>query len=271
MNTTKQLNTKTKTIPLILGALGCGGAAAYFTSGYIDNEVTNHKQKLDAVYEKEKVVVPINDLSAGSVITFENVVMREVPRGFLHQDVIYPENMEQIAGHQLAFPVNRGAPLLYSHISKRRGAEFSALLENGQRALTFPVDILSSLSGMLKPQDNIDLMITMKDEKKTMTFPLIENVEVMATGRSVEKLNGDTESRGYNTITLAVSARDATRIIHARTVGRLSVMLRSPGDRSPGIDRPVTINSLLGKPEFDNPKPKRQRRPAEIILGGVGK
>jgi pilus assembly protein CpaB len=121
---------------------------------------------------------------------------------------------------------------------------------------------------MLRPQDKIDLMLTLSNNKKAMTFPLIENVEIMATGRSVEKLYGDTKSRAYNTITLAVSAHNAARIIHARKVGRINVLLRAPGDRSPGIERPITLNSLLGKPEIKGRR--RVRRPAEIIVGRVG-
>lgn len=272
METTKSLNTKTKTILLVLGAIGCGGGAAYFTSGYIDNEITTHREKLEAVYEKVKVVVPKNDLRAGELITYDNVVVREMPKGFIHKDTILPDNIERISGHQLAHSVNRGTALLMSHLSKQRGAEITALIKNGQRAITFPVDTLSSLSGMLRPQDNIDLMITIKDGTQSKTFPIIENVKVMATGKTVEKLYGDTKDRGYNTITLAVSALDAGRILHARKVGRLSVLLRSAGDTGLGNDKPITINTVLGLPE---PKPIRASRrssrpPVEVIMGKVG-
>ena len=273
MDTIKSLNTKTKTILLVLGALGCGGGAAFSTSSYIDNEVTTQKKQLEGVYEKVNVVVPKADMRAGELITMDNVVVREMPKGFLHKDTIYPNNVNQIAGHQLAHSVGGGAALLLSHLSKQRGAEITSLIKAGQRAITFPVDTLSSISGMLSPQDNIDLMITMKDKEEDTTFPIIENVKVMATGETVEKLYGDTTDRGYNTITLAVSALDAGRILHARKVGRLSVLLRSQGDTRLENNKPITINTVLGKPEI-NPKSikrKSKRASVEIIMGSVGK
>jgi len=269
---TGTLSTKTKTILLVLGAIGCGGGAAFFTSGYIDNEITSHKKELDAVYEKVKVAVPVQDLRAGELISFNNVVIREMPKGFLHEDTIYPENMKQVAGHQLAHPVNRGAPLLMSHLSKQRGAEIATLIKTGQRAITFPVDSLSSLSGMLRPQDHIDLMMTTKDGKQDQTFTMIDNVKVMATGETVEKLYGDTEDRGYNTITIAVSKLNAGRILHARKIGRLSILLRSPGDTNHKKDKRITKNTVLGKPEKKLAKAKKRAsgNSVEMIVGSVG-
>ncbi len=271
MDTSKKIDTKTKTILLVLGALCCGGAAAYFTSGYIDNEVIAHKKELASIYEKVKVVVPKVDLRAGDVITYDNVVIREMPKGFLHKDTIYPNNIKQVAGLQLSSSISTGAALLLSHISRKRGAEITSFIKHGQRAITFPIDTLSSLSGMLRPKDNIDLMITMTAGSQSKTFPLIENVKVMATGTTVEKVYGDSKKQNYSTITLAVSALNAGRILHARKVGRLSILLRSSEDTDLAFNKPITMNTVLGIPEKSKSKGRAYRPKAEIIRGSIGK
>ncbi len=194
-----------------------------------------------------------------------------LPRIYNGYDTIYPNNIEQVAGHQLSNPVNTGAALLLSHLSKKRGAEITSFIKKGQRAITFPIDTLSSLSGMLRPKDNIDLMITTTSGGQSKTFPLIENVIVMATGTSVEKIYGDTKNTSYSTITLAVSALNAGRILHARKVGRLSVLLRMPGDGNIAFNKPITMNTVLGKPEPSKSKGRKYRPKAEIIMGSVGK
>lgn len=259
------------TILLLLGALGCGGAAAYLTDGYIDDKIAKHRKALDEEYKPVKVVVPKQNLAPGDVLTYDNLVLRDVPSGFLHEDTVYPETMEEVAGHRLKHSVKRGASVLKSHLSEQRGAGFSTMVAEGKRALTFPVDSVSSMSGMLRPGDKIDLLITLQDGKQSITFPLLRDVKILAAGTAIDEFTKTGPGRGYRTITLAVSPMDAARITHARQVGTTTVVLSSDGkDKGPGYDQPITLNSLLGRPEPAPPKTRSSgRRPAEIILGGI--
>lgn len=252
------------TLFMFLGAIVTGITASYFANRYIDTRVAEHKAMLDASYKMMEVVVPKRELRQGELLDTSFLAIRKVPLRFAHSDVIKPATIGEVTGHRVLSPVRPGEPLLKSHVSHSRGNGFASLIEDGKRALTFPVDILSSMSGMLRPSDAIDLLVTLRDGKTEKTMPLLTNVEILATGSRVDELSQQDPRGRYQTITLSVSAEEAARITHAKEEGTMTVTLRSPEDDAPTYDVPVTKQMLLGKL-----KRKHGGVPAvEIIRGG---
>ena len=252
------------TLIMFLGAILTGVLASFFANRYIDQRVSEHKAYLDASYKMMEVVVPKAALSEGEIIDTSLMAVRNVPIRFTHKDAIRPGDIGRVIGYRLVHSVRPGEPLLLSHVAKNRGNAFSSLIEEGRRALTFPVDILSSMSGMLQPNDRIDLLVTLRNGRKEQTMPLLTNVEILATGSRVDEL-AQRDPRGrYQTITLSVSAEEAARITHAKEAGTMTVTLRGPNDEGPTYDTPITEEMLLGKI-----KPVRTGPPPiEIIRGG---
>ena len=247
---------------LLVGALLAGSGAAYFSHDYIDGQVQAHKQRLNEDYEPIQIVVPKENLRVGSVISSHNLAVRPVPNAFVHDQAVRPEDLEAVVGHRLMHPVNSGEPVLMSHVSQKRGAGFSNLVERGKRALTVAVDTVSSMAGLLRPGDRVDLLATVRDNDRSVTVPLLTDVTLLATGAAVDEFGVENSTARYQTITVSVSAEDAAKITHAQDVGRLSVVLRPPGDKSAAFTQPVTKNSLLGKT-------RQARGPGvEIIRGG---
>lgn len=253
---------------LFLGALSSGAGAAYFTDYYIDSEVSAYRRDIEKDYQPVDVVVPKVALRPGEALSIDKLAKRPMPRKFVHSDAIRPDDVAGLEGHRATASVNSGEPLLLSHISKRRGSSFSSLIGDGERALTFPVDIESSMTGMLRPGDRIDLLMTLRDDKETVTVPLKKNVEIMATGPVVDELVQSEKGYRYQTITLLVDTADAAQITHARQVGTLTVTLRSPADANTDFSHRVTLDSLLGKVAAK--KKKRTAPPrVDVIIGGV--
>lgn len=261
------MNNSRATIFLFVGAIIAGIAAAYLANSFINNKIKEHKANLDKQYESVGVVVPNQNLRKGAILSKGMLSVRNVPRAFIHKDTVMPATVDDVVSHQVVFPVNRGEPLLFSHVSKARGKGFSSLIEEGKRALTFPVDIINSVSGMLRPNDRIDLLMTLSDDNVEKTLPLLTDVTVMATGAQVdEEFQNNQMSARYQTITLLVSAEDAARIIHANKAADLSVTLRSPNDQQLGFQTEMTNDILLGKTKRKrtvNRKPRLQ-----VIKGG---
>lgn len=235
------------TILLLVGALASGGGAAYFTGSYIDNTVDKHIQKINAQYEPISVVVASRDLMPGDLILSANVSLRDVPKGFVHSDALRKTDYSSTKGYALAYPVNAGEPILHSHLSRKRGGKFASLIEKGMRALTMRVDNVSSMAGMLAPNDKVDILLTIKDKKEQVTFPLLQDVLVMATGHQTSELYGAEPDQSYSTVTVLLWPEDAAKITHAQESGTLTFMLRgvdAPGEIS---DKKVTNSTLLGK------------------------
>lgn len=235
---------------LLLGvALLLGGLSAYGVKRYIEQ----HVQEIEARSRSGrlvKVVVPKEDLVKGTVLQSSQVAVREVPQEWAHTNAVTPEQFERVEGQQLAYPVARGEMLLWSLLEGGRAASFSARLPSGQRAITVPVDEVNAISGLLQPGDRIDLMVTAKRDNKAYLFPLLQNVTVLATGAQAIPVAGwdgkESSKRSFTTVTLEASPDDARRVLAAREVGKLSAMLRAPGDKAEIASTRSEAFALLG-------------------------
>jgi pilus assembly protein CpaB len=255
---------------MVAGALGAGGAAAYFADGYIERTVHARQTALEAQYEPVRVVVANTDLRPGTFLSGQTVAVREIPRNFLHSDAVLADRWNEVAGRVLAYPVRSGEPVLQSHLARDAAAGFSSQLAEGMRALTFPVDDEASISGMLAPGDRIDILFTTLNGNESVTLPLLLDVPVIATGvRTVTNaayLDDKGPSRQYNTVTVTVTPENAAKITLAQDAGKITVALRQPQDNQPTQIARITKRTLLNAERVAkvfHPRPR-----VEIILGG---
>jgi len=251
---------------LMLGGAVLLGLAALTLSHKV---LRDHMAQLDAeeraAHKMVKVVVANRDIARGDPITANRFSIREVPAEYVHAAAIRPDHFGKVVGLRLGAPLKRGEPLLDVHLEST-SMVFSSTLENGNRALTTEVDEVNSISGMLRPGDHIDLMATAhgSDSKTTeITFPLLSNVEVLATGQVTRKADGGSQAHTYTTITLSVSPHDAQRIVVAKNSGKLTAVLRNPDDAQPGATAAMNIDDVLPK------RPGVAKRLAvQYIIGG---
>lgn len=114
----------------------------------------------------------------------------------------------------------------------------SAVLKPGMRAVSIPIDIISGSSGLIKPGNSVDVIITTNMEGEGMSGrelssiiakTILTNVRVLAINQNVENL---TESEAFDlqqqsTATLETTAKQAEILTVARKMGELSLSLRS--------------------------------------------
>ena len=128
--------------------------------------------------------------------------------------------------------------------------KFARAVSRINRALTTEVDEVNSISGLLRPTDHIDLMVTAHGTGKNstdVTFPLLTNVEVLATGQVTHKTEGGNARKTFTTITLSVNPTDAERIVVAKNSGRLTAVLRNPQDANANALTAMNINDVIPK------------------------
>lgn len=233
-------------------ALALGGLAAYAASNYLTERMAEIDARAAAV-NTVSVIVAKASLPAGASITAETVAVREIPRTWAHSGAITPDQYSRAESLALAYPAAAGEPILWAQLEGRRVPTFSARLQPGQRAVTVPVDEISSLSGMVEPGDHIDIVVSARNETRAFTFTLLQNVPVLATGSHADPDARSAEGavRGYTTITLDTSPEDAKRVIAAREIGRVTALLRAPGDLAPVATAITDANTLLGLPAQD--------------------
>ena len=243
------LRSNRKNWVVLAVALALGGLAAYAASNYLSErmaEIDARANEIDTV----QIVVAKASLPAGASITADSVAVREIPRTWAHSGAITPDQYSRAESLTLAYPAAAGEPILWAQLEGRRAPTFSARLQSGQRAVTVPVDEISSLSGMVEPGDRIDIVVSARNETRNFTFTLLQNVAVLATGSHADPEARDAQGqpRSYTTITLDTSPEDAKRVIAAREIGRVTALLRAPGDIAPVSAAVTDARKLLGLP-----------------------
>ena len=230
---------------ILLAALGVGGLAAMSTKNYIAQKIESIEAKDKAMV---KVVVAKQDLVKGSMLSGENMATRDIPKQWVHSDAITPDQFNRADGARLALPANAGEPVLWAQVENEKEGSFSTKLEMGRRAVTLPVDEISSISGMLAPDDLIDIIVSVQKDSRSYTFTLLQSMRVLATGTKVSQTDTDEEGKPstFTTVTLDTSPEDAKKLIAAREVGRITALLRSPTDAASVSLSRAEANDLLG-------------------------
>lgn len=232
---------------ILIAALVVGGIAAYGTKNYIANKV----EDIEARNKNKKmveVVVPTADLEKGTILTYDNMVVREIPQEWAVSGAITPGQFSRADGAVLAFSALRGETVTWSQIVGEKAAIFSTKLELGRRAVTVPVDEVSSISGMVQPDDLIDIVVSLKKDGRNYTFTLLQSVRVLATGTKVSQETKDQHGRPitFTTVTLDSTPEDAKRLIAARQIGKVTALLRAPGDLAEVSSDRASAEDLLG-------------------------
>ena len=217
----------------------------------------------------QSVVVAAVDLPAGTLLDVQRVAVRDMPREWLPADALLPEDFDAAQGALLGRAVRRGDPILAGFLERQAVHQpFSSQLAAGRRAVTIPVDEISSLSGMLEPGDLIDLYVSFLHEQRRVTAPLLQGVRVLATGHQRgEHDAAEGYGRGYATVTLDASPEDAVRLVAARQQGSISAMLRHAGDAQPAtVQASGDLATLLGIA----PQAPTRPRDVPVIFGDRG-
>lgn len=232
---------------VLVAAMAVGGLAAFGAKNYLGAQMAEieAREKNKAMVE---VVVAKTDLGKGSPLSARNLAVRAVPKEWTHSGAVTPDQFGRIEGSALAYPATAGEPLIWAQLEGQRAPTFSARLTQGRRAVTVPVDEISSLSGMVEPGDLIDIVVSVSKDKRNFTFTLLQGVSVLATGTQAAPAEQDPEGRArtFTTITLDTTPDDAKRVIAAREVGRITALLRAPNDTSSVSRMRTDAQTLLG-------------------------
>ena len=264
-----------KNILMFLVSLGIGAFGVFYSKQYIEDQINVYKAQLDKTEPMAMVIVPQRKLIKGEIVTADVLVSRPIPETFVDSNGVSKTDFEIAVGQRVAFDVDKGRPLLWAHLEGGKTPTFSGQVPEGLRALTVRVDEINSISGFLQPNDRVDLLLRHGSGDDQEIFPLIERLDVIATGvQTVVDKNSNETQRSFSTITVQVTPNEAQKITLAQSIGQITAVLRNPDDESPLAGGTVNVNSVLGiAPEPVKPPPKRRRQvdtgpKIEFIVGG---
>ena len=119
-----------------------------------------------------------------------------------------------------------------------------AQTRSGWRAVSIPVSSVTSVSGLIRPNNFVDVIGTFHfpdargdSSLDTVTMTILQRVKVLATGTDIgyASQNGAQNSaapvaRSYSTVTLELTPKEVEMIIFAQQKGTLTLSLRSYED-----------------------------------------
>lgn len=158
-------------------------------------------------------------------------------------------------------PIEVNEPVLLTKLSGPNGrATLSNLLSPGMRAVTVKTDEIAGVGGFIAPGDRVDVVLTRDAGEiaevaknaegasgSTITTEIVvENAKVLSVGQGADERQ--TAPQLANSVTIEVSIDGARKVALARTVGTLSLSLRSAGEGADQVagDGVTTISSFGG-------------------------
>jgi len=176
-----------------------------------------------------QVVVASRDLEVGTRLAADMVKTVEWPAGTSLKDpVTVPDKVyERVVNAQ----VLRGEPIVEAKLAPRgEKGGLSAVLEQGTRAITVKVNEIVGVAGFALPGNYVDVMVNAADDRNLSVSKIVlERILVLAVAQDVS--TSETKPRVVSAVTLQVTPQQAEKIDLARSIGSLSLVLRSQVDK----------------------------------------
>jgi pilus assembly protein CpaB len=252
-----QIQAIKKYLPLIIGGI-CGLIAVVLINNYVKQQ-TEEAKKIVAQSQKNliTVVVAKQDIPAGAAI--KGTMVGEIT---LNRNMVQPRaavSIDRVADKIAIAPIAKGEQVLLNKVTvSEETGSLAMKVPAGKRAVTVSVDNISSVGGMLRPGDHVDIvgMVPIpvanaegKQVNQLTTMPLFQDVLVLAVGQefmsvpSVKKEEKSTTSSPV--ITFALSPQEANLIVFVQEQGKIRLVLRSPGDTQVQQVAPASWDTLF--------------------------
>lgn len=251
--------------------------AALLTRFYIsskEKEVADEKARIYAAYGTIYVLAYTHDVAAGTVLSSSDVTVVRAPRVGLQGHAVEKDDLTMIAGKKTLVAHKANEVVNWSDLEGggTNGKGLAGSIERQMRAISINVNASSSVAGMVRPNDHVDVIGTYSfpdAEGRTrsgevITSTILQNVLVLATGRDTAKslaretLGG--QGSGYSTVTLQVTPREAEVLAFTEQMkGRLILTLRNRNDTSYERELPkIDFEKIRG--EIEELNLKRQQK-----------
>jgi pilus assembly protein CpaB len=246
--------TKLKVILPVLLAVCVALGGAVWTYRWVNSQIAPSPKEVQ-MSEAVPIAVALLDLPWGTQVTSSQIKL--VP--FL-KDSLPPGHFQDSAaleGRVLVFPMKADEPILESRLAPTsiQTGGVAAVVKPGKRAVAVKGDKVIGLSGLIRPGNRVDVLVTLEDpgKKSEVTKLVLQDVPVLATGEELTK-NGDGKTSPVDVYTLEVTPEEAEKLSLAAAEGKLQFALRNATDMETVLTNGATIPQTLAS---YRPVPKR--------------
>ena len=182
--------------------------------------------------------VAARPLPKGTLARDEDFTVRSVPPERVPQGAILetPESKAGLPGSLIRKFVEAGTPITLQDVLRPRDRGFLAsVLAPDSRAISIKVDEESGVSGLIRPGDHVDIVLTQVFEKadpgrRAMSEALLRNVRIIAIDQEITQGGRSTSpalGKTGQTVSLELTPEQVKKITVAKQLGTLSLAVRS--------------------------------------------
>ncbi|MEM9754495.1 MAG: Flp pilus assembly protein CpaB [Pseudomonadota bacterium] len=240
---------------VLLVGVALAGFAVYYAQDRFSQYQRALAQQRNAIIETTEVFVLTTQLRYGQELRPEHVIAvpwpaDHVPFGaFTSMEDIFPEGPD--VPRTVLRVMERDEPILLAKVTAPgQDAGVASRLSQGMRAFALRVDVLSGVSGFLRPGDRVDVYWTGNIRGEDATRLIRANVQIIAVDQIAdEDRNNPTIAR---TITIEAPPEEIAALAQAQASGRLTLALvgvNEDPDVASAVDDEgiqVTTDGLLG-------------------------
>lgn len=182
-----------------------------------------------------RVLAVRKDTVAQQPLDEESLVVRQLPEAYVETRHVRASEIERVLGVPVRSDLEANQTLLWSDLAtgQRTFSSLSSRIPKGMRAITVEDGKRRSLGHLVRPGNRVDVLLTKAkptQDAALVTIPLLQNLLVLAVGRSVEPMDEPARAFRSSTVTLLVSLEQASLLVQAKRGGELSLILRNEND-----------------------------------------
>ena len=231
---------------LMLAAVFFGVLAFIFTYQQIKQE----RSKIMNSAVRVRLIRMKTDMAEGDKLMESDIEMYEGMRfanAAANTLEIPWERRSDVIGTPVRSMIRRGDILTwrdFNQVFTKERTGLPAQTRSGWRAISIPVSSVTSVSGLIRPNNFVDVIGTFHfpdakgdTSRDTVTMTILQRVKVLATGTDIgyAPQNGaqpgaSAVGRSYSTVTLELTPKEVEMIIFAQQKGSLTLSLRSYED-----------------------------------------
>ena len=235
---------------VLIVSIAAAFLAAVLTRAYLaskDAEVQQLKAAFLKAHKTLEVLCFAREVPSGTILAKSDLGIKTVPASGLRGQALTEENLIEVVGRKVLNGHKTGELLFWADVEGGNPmvGGLAADIRKKMRAVSVNCSGASAVSGMVKPNDHVDVIASFSFPKlaadgRTMiqelvTCTILQNVLVLATGKETSKsaiARSDAFGAGsYATVTLEVTPREAEMLVYAEQIkGRISLALRNRND-----------------------------------------
>ncbi|MFY0680577.1 MAG: Flp pilus assembly protein CpaB [Thalassovita sp.] len=274
---------------LIVG-LSLAGGAVYMAKNYIGSyqaELARAQNAQAKVIETVEVIVAKRALKYGEPLNLDDIrrvkwPKNAVPAGVFQETAqLFPDPDTPSKRRIVLRQMEPNEPILAVKVTEPgEDAGLTSRLERGMRAFAIKVDVLSGVSGFLRPGDRVDVYWTGKKpgtlagSHREFTKLIESSIKLIAVDQTAN--DEKTEASIARTVTVSASPQQIAALAQAQSSGSLSLSLVGAKDDTIASGIEIDQRELLGIVEEVAPvvqaevEPKvcsiRTRKGAEVVI-----